>query len=331
MTEREKIYGFRDLEYGARSVSPQRYFLKHKCQALELEAFIAEELESCSKLKNDQIQLRSRVGREKEQVDQQKLRIAISSGALDMLLELQPVLNSLITDIRAEYQRFISVLSQGQLQFSFLRDEITKSLMDPLSIILLQSRKEQLKKRIAILRDNNKRLQDQVMSLTQKSVPNSRAGRQTDFHKSAMLIGEHYDTKEQESEHDNDHALLKKVSMSTATDLGKLMKYSAELQAKIQKLKSSIKSQYANKAFLQDLKIQLSKKENIQHHLQLYNARLKEQFENLRTATEVSKIGCRKYCRYHIIVTFNLCSIISLFEVKLEYAKRSFYLSGVKY
>jgi len=286
MTEKEQIYGLRGVEYDTRSVSPQRYFLKHKCQALELEAFISEELASCTRSKNDQMQLRSRVGREKEQVDQQKLRTAVSSNALDMLLELQPVLDSLITEIRAEYHKFISVLSQGQLQFSFLRDEITKSLTDPLSIILLQNRKEQLKKRIAILKENNKRLQDQRMSLAQKSVPNSRAGRQTEFHKSSMLISDHYDTKEQESEHDYDHALLKKVSMSTATDLGKLMKYSAELQVKIQKLKSSIKSQYANKTFLQELKIQLSKKENIQHHLELYNERLKERYENLRTATE---------------------------------------------
>ena len=279
-------------EYNAGEVSLQRCLSKQRRLALDLEACMEDELASCTRPRSDQIQRNGRLGREKNRVEEQKLRTMVCSEALNQLLELQPAVYGLITDIRSEYEKFISVLSQGQFQFSFLHDEIKRSHTDPLSLILLQKRKDQLKNRIAILAENNERLASQILAMDQTlSLGNKSNNKQTENeigNKQPMLEGKGDDIR--------NHLVLQKIPVSAATDLGKLIKYSASLQTKIQKLKNNLRSQYASNSRLQQLKGQLSKKENTQHHLQLYNARLKERFENLRRATEVShNLECSSY------------------------------------
>lgn len=291
MERQDRMQGKRNLGYDTGYLSLERYFSQQRRQALEIEKFITDEFARCSRTSRFPIQRRSRVRRETSPIEEKKLRTIVCSNALDMLIDCQPTIVGLITEIRSEYQKFISVLSQGQYQFSFLRDEITKSMTDPLSLMLLRKRKEQLKNRIAILIENNKSLQDQLAAITDNSSLDNITVKQNEHSKTNKDVDEYNGNKNVESAlaraNVSGHAVLKKMSISAATDLGKLIKYSAELQTEIQKLKSSLKSQYASKAWLQDLKDQLSKKEITQHHLQLYNARLKEHLENLRTATEV--------------------------------------------
>ena len=285
MEGQDRMQRKRALGYDAGYLSLERYFSQQKRQALELETFITDEFARCSSTS------RQRVRRKKSPMEEQKLRTIVCGNALDKLIDFQPAIFGLITEIRSEYQKFISVLSQGQYQFSFLRDEITRSMTDPLSLKLLRRRKEQLKNRIAILIENNKRLQDQIAAITEGSPLDNKAIKQNGHSKNNKDFDKHNGTKSTESvlarASVSGHVVLKKMSIPSATDLGKLVKYSAELQTEIQKLRSSLKSQYASKAWLQDLKDQLSKKEITQHHLQLYNARLKERLDNLRTATEV--------------------------------------------
>lgn len=283
----------RNIDNNIRDTSMQSHLSKYRRFVIELEGFLEDELASCRSRPRNETLHSTGDQKGKRRIEEQKLRTMVCNEVLSKLLELQPVSSDLLTVIKSEYEKFISVLSHGQVHFDYLQEEIKKSHTDPFSLVLLQKRKAELTNRIAILSENNKRLMNQLDCLNQSLQLNTETeSNQTGIEDDSKNLENDYIKKQpafdvKGGKHNHNNTVLRKMSLPAAMDLGKLIKYSAKLQTKIQKLKSNLMSEYISKSRLEELKDQLRKKENTQYHLKLYNTRLQERFENLKLALEV--------------------------------------------
>ena len=260
-------------------------FLERKrSRARSLEFFLSEELGRDDF--NPQETPRSSRENKKVLKDKQKLRVAVCSEALDKMDDLSSATKDLIMEARSEYERFIDVLSQGQLQFDYIHGETQRLKTDPISLILLQKRRNELEKRIAIVNENNKRIEDQVEQLKKQNEYKSNSEIIDEINKAGKALVAVGSSDNVNAPFKN-HAALRKLPISSAVDLGKLVRYSSQLQSKIHKLTRSLRDNYTLKSKYVQLQEERVKKETAQHHVMLHNARLRERHEKLRLAAEV--------------------------------------------
>ena len=217
-------------------------------------------------------------------VEECKLRRMVCSDALDQIADFRLESRDLMAEIRFEYERFLDALSQGQLQCNFVHNQLKKITTGPITIELLRKRKEELETRIGMLNEENQKISNQIFKTK-------------DMQEDSVHEDESSESKLLRSKGTHKTSVLALVPHSAATSVGPLGLYSLKLSMKIKQLSESIASQYTPRIKQTELENELLKKENTEHHLLLYNEKLKERFKNLTLSVEVCIL---------FIYTFNL-------------------------
>eukprot|EP00794_Sanderia_malayensis_P011181 gene11181-12355_t len=281
----------------------KNYFATHRGIALRIQNNMEEEISNIidkSKLSRDQ-----RDGK-LHFLEEYKLRHTVCKEAFEQVIEMHSEIRGLLAEISNEYENFLNALFQGETQYNFIYEQLKKVTTDPITLTLLRKRADELEKKIEILNESNRNLANQIAKISksgQINLMDSRAsisgannlrevsvedGRLSKHELSkqrkqmnSSVIGEQRQVEKRK--------ILSAISLSGATDVQALLSYSSKIQSRINKLTNSLKTDYAPRKKQVELTEQFCKKENSQHHLLKYNAKLKERFENLKFSIESLK------------------------------------------
>ncbi len=267
------------------------YFVCQRENALQIQNSMEDELSkvarsSATKVKQDE---------KFNLLEEYKLRHSICNQAFDQIIDLHSESRALLAEIRSEYEVFLNALVQGENQYHFIYEQLKKVTTDPVTLALLRKRRDELEKKISILNESNQRIANQILKISQNDgIWNQQANIPSNNQRESSSAGGGTNNKSDRAKQRTNqstkrefHSIISAVTLPGATDVQKLSSHSSKIQARINKLSNSLKSQYTSKQRQIDLKEQFCKKENIQHHLLLYNAKLKERFENLKLSIEV--------------------------------------------
>ena len=225
--------------------------------------------------------------------------ISIFSDSLDKVSDRCSSFGHLVAEIKSEYDRFITALEQGQYHEHYVKSKLKSLTTNPVTLVRLRIRVDELQNKIEVLkRENREHKHDliELMGHKERGIHRpkcSPAGGQSvssvdNYEQQLCSASAISKSMPHSARYTGNMAVLTKLSLKDTTDVVQLTRYANKLQYDIQRLEHDITEKYSSKEKRDQLQTRLLKKENTWQHLNLHHSCLKERYEKLKIAVDVS-------------------------------------------
>ena len=166
-------------------------------------------------------------------------RYLVFRHAFSKVISYVQAYKSLLSNIKKEYEFFIEELEKNQIEFDNAQDELVKLKSTNITINNLETKKNELKKKVSVIRSENDRLNKNLNKL----LAENEKYRQEDNGKYDFL-----NNKKKVAQIDqDDFSLIPGLSVEKAIDLSYLTNLLNDLELKIKDLHTAQSKKYSNK------------------------------------------------------------------------------------